>query len=218
MTSMRWRRRRRGRRTGGSTSRRRKRRSEGRGKERCISRRRQWGVSAPPGRSSGPQTTLSIIRSRWARLKGALFIMLHHSIARAPLLLKASPPSPVGPTPRLSLSPSPSSPSSDVIRVLLVFLQQRSSSSKMFMFPCFSDRSVAPHMCCLSSIYSRSCVCCLLLLCVLSKPFHQGVLASSVATDPTRPVTPLLQVFLLQVVVPQCFYSGADTRPPFLRH
>lgn len=41
------------------------------------------GVSSPPGKSSGPQTTLSIIWSRRAWLKGALFIMPHHSIATA---------------------------------------------------------------------------------------------------------------------------------------
>lgn len=188
-------------------------------KRRSSSRRRWWGASALRGRRSGPQTSLSIIRSRWARLKGVLFIMLHHSIARALLLLKAPHPFP----PPLTCLILTSRPSFTLFLLAILFLfkcclgccNKDLPSSK-----CFRSHSApakALHRTCVVyRVFTVAPPCVAFAKCVFCQSCSTlGVLLWSVATEPTRPVTPLLGVFLLQGLLPQCFSSVLIfARPP----
>lgn len=142
--------------------------------------------------------------------------MLHHSIARAPLLLK-----PPHPSPPLSLTPLtyihspllllvlPSSSCEFVFQVLLVPLQQRFSSSKMFSL------AVPPQPECYS-VHVLSVECLQSLLPVLPpmsvcsvKAVPLGVFSSRVLPrDPLDPYRRFFECFSFRryspSVAPRC--------------
>lgn len=85
---------------------------------------------------------------------------------------------------------------------------------KCFRSPCCSSRSVTPYMCCLSSVYSRSFVCCLRRVCVLSKLFHSGrsPLECCHGTHSTR--TTASSSVSPSGATPTVLLLGVDTCPP----